>query len=135
MVSRTTVVTATRDRADDLAPTLARPRELDVPVVVVDNGSSDDTVARVRRGFDEVDLPALGHNEGALARNRGVRHATTRTSRSATTTRGGRPTPCRVPRTCSRDTRAGLDRGSHDRGARWRAGPGVRRDGPVGAGR
>lgn len=77
MVSRTTVVIATRDRADDLARTLTRLRELDVPVVVVDNGSSDDTVARVRREFDGVDVLPLGHNEGALARNHGVRRATT----------------------------------------------------------
>ncbi|NUT49588.1 MAG: glycosyltransferase [Saccharothrix sp.] len=76
-MGQTTVVIATRDRADDLTRTLGRLRPLDVPVVVVDNGSSDDTVARVRREFAGVDVLALGHNEGALARNRGVRHATT----------------------------------------------------------
>ncbi len=77
MVPQTTVVIATRDRVDDLVRTLARLRSLDVPVIVVDNGSSDDTVARVRREFDQVEVLALGRNEGALARNHGVRHATT----------------------------------------------------------
>jgi GT2 family glycosyltransferase len=76
-VSQTTVVIATRDRADDLARTLTRLRPLHVPVIVVDNGSSDDTVARVRREFDQVEVLALGHNEGAPARNHGVRHAST----------------------------------------------------------
>ncbi|MBB5800708.1 GT2 family glycosyltransferase [Saccharothrix ecbatanensis] len=76
-MSRTTVVIATRDRVDDLTRTLTRLRELDVPVVVVDNGSTDDTVARVRQHFDQVEVLALGRNEGALARNQGVRRATT----------------------------------------------------------
>ncbi|MFI9009288.1 glycosyltransferase family 2 protein [Actinosynnema sp. NPDC053489] len=73
----TTVVIATRDRADDLVRTLTRLRELDVPIIVVDNGSSDDTVRRVRDGFERVEVLALGRNEGALARNHGVRHAST----------------------------------------------------------
>ncbi|WP_447009962.1 glycosyltransferase family 2 protein [Saccharothrix hoggarensis] len=77
MVAQTTVVIATRDRADDLVRTLARLGELDVPVVVVDNGSSDDTVARVRRDFPDVEVIPLSHNEGALARNHGVRRAAT----------------------------------------------------------
>lgn len=68
---------ATRDRADDLVRTLGRLRETAAPVVVVDNGSSDDTVERVRREFRDVEVLALGRNEGALARNRGVRHAST----------------------------------------------------------
>ncbi|WP_443217030.1 glycosyltransferase family 2 protein [Saccharothrix sp. ALI-22-I] len=77
MVPQTTVVVATRDRVDDLRRTLTRLRELDAPVIVVDNGSSDDTVARVRREFDQVEVLALGRNEGAVARNHGVRRATT----------------------------------------------------------
>ena len=71
------MVIATRDRADGLMGTLSRLRALDVPVIVVDNGSSDDTVARVRREFEQVEVLALGRNEGALARNHGVRHAAT----------------------------------------------------------
>ncbi|PSL53851.1 GT2 family glycosyltransferase [Saccharothrix carnea] len=74
---QTTVVIATRDRADDLTRTLERLGELDVPVIVVDNGSSDDTVARVRREFGHVEVLALGRNEGAVARNHGVRRAAT----------------------------------------------------------
>ncbi|WP_219910795.1 glycosyltransferase family 2 protein [Saccharothrix carnea] len=77
MVPQTTVVIATRDRADDLTRTLERLGELDVPVIVVDNGSSDDTVARVRREFGHVEVLALGRNEGAVARNHGVRRAAT----------------------------------------------------------
>ncbi|MBW4717134.1 glycosyltransferase family 2 protein [Saccharothrix obliqua] len=78
MVAQTTVVIATRDRADELVHTLERLRELSVPVVVVDNGSSDDTVARVRRDFPWVDVIELKHNVGASARNHGVRRARTR---------------------------------------------------------
>ncbi|WP_447008390.1 glycosyltransferase family 2 protein [Saccharothrix isguenensis] len=77
MVARTTVVIATRDRVDDLTRTLTRLVALDVPVIVVDNGSTDDTVDRVRQHFDRVEVLALGRNEGALARNHGVRRATT----------------------------------------------------------
>jgi GT2 family glycosyltransferase len=76
-VSQTTVVIATRDRVDELTHTLTRLCDLDVPIVVVDNGSSDDTVARVRREFDGVEVVALGRNAGAVARNHGVRRART----------------------------------------------------------
>ncbi|HEV2777797.1 MAG TPA: glycosyltransferase [Actinophytocola sp.] len=76
-MAETTVVIATRDRADELARTLGRLRELDVPVIVVDNGSADGTVARVRRDFPWVRTVALDRNVGASARNRGVRLART----------------------------------------------------------
>ncbi|MFI9812824.1 glycosyltransferase family 2 protein [Saccharothrix variisporea] len=72
----TTVVIATRDRVADLTRTLTRLAELDVPVVVVDNGSSDDTV-RVSRRFPRVEVLPMGRNLGAIARNHGVRHAST----------------------------------------------------------
>ncbi|RKT54051.1 glycosyltransferase family 2 protein [Saccharothrix australiensis] len=73
----TTVVIATRDRVEELTRTLTRLAVLDVPVIVVDNGSSDDTVERVRRDFPHVEVLPLGRNEGALARNAGVRRART----------------------------------------------------------
>ncbi|CCH32330.1 glycosyltransferase [Actinosynnema sp. NPDC047251] len=76
-MARTTVVVATRDRVGELARTLGFLRELDVPVVVVDNGSTDGTVARVRREFPEVRLIPLERNVGASARNVGVRAAGT----------------------------------------------------------
>lgn len=68
---------ATRDRVNDVLDTLARLRELDVPVIVVDNGSSDDTVSRVRAEFPWTTVLPLGRNHGAVARNYGVRHART----------------------------------------------------------
>ena len=77
-----TVVVATRDRAADLAATLPRH---EAPVVVVDNGSTDATVAvlraegRRRAGAGEPPLRHLrpGGNLGATARNEGARAATT----------------------------------------------------------
>ncbi|MDR6592613.1 GT2 family glycosyltransferase [Saccharothrix longispora] len=76
-MTETTVVIATRDRVEELVRTLGHLRRLSAPVIVVDNGSSDDTVARVRRDFPQVRVLALGHNVGASARNRGVRAADT----------------------------------------------------------
>jgi GT2 family glycosyltransferase len=73
----TTVVIATRNRVDELVYTLTRLRELAVPVIVVDNGSSDGTVVRVRRDFPWVRTFVLARNAGASARNHGVRLAHT----------------------------------------------------------
>jgi GT2 family glycosyltransferase len=77
LVSDSTVVIATRDRVDELARTLEHLRSLSVPVIVVDNGSSDDTVPRLRRDFPWVRVLALSRNVGASARNQGVRAART----------------------------------------------------------
>lgn len=68
------VVIATRDRAERLAGTLRRLRGLPErpPVVVVDNGSRDDTRAMVRARFPEVRLLTRERNRGALARNDGA---------------------------------------------------------------
>lgn len=74
MSGRVTTVVATRDRWPDLAVTLPRHRG---PVILVDNGSTDDTVERVRRQFPHVHVISLEANEGAVARNRGVASART----------------------------------------------------------
>jgi GT2 family glycosyltransferase len=76
---RLTVVIATRDRATSLLRTLRHLEALPerAPVVVVDNGSSDDTVEVVRRQAPRVTLLALPGNWGAGARNVGVEVAAT----------------------------------------------------------
>jgi GT2 family glycosyltransferase len=72
---RTAIVIITRDRADELIHTLGRLHELPErpDVVVVDQGSRDETVARVRRSFPAVRLEELGCDRGAAGRNAGVR--------------------------------------------------------------
>ncbi|WP_026453429.1 glycosyltransferase family 2 protein [Saccharomonospora iraqiensis] len=76
---RTSVVIATRDRAPELARTLGRLRAVRPapPVIVVDNGSGDDTAERVRRDFDGVRLIRNPENVGMAARNLGVEAADT----------------------------------------------------------
>ena len=74
-----TVVVMTRNRRAGLLRSL---RELAAlperpPVVVVDNGSDDGSVAAVRAQFPAVTVLAQPRNLGAPARNVGVRHATT----------------------------------------------------------
>lgn len=76
-MARTTVVIASRNRADSLLRTLARLSELAVPVVLVDNASEDDTVSRVRNDFPNVLLLESAVNRGAVARNLGVQAART----------------------------------------------------------
>jgi GT2 family glycosyltransferase len=73
VTARTTVVIATRNRADELARTLSRLRGLrpPPPIIVVDNGSTDDT-ARRAAGLPGVRLVRLTVNAGAAARNIGV---------------------------------------------------------------
>ncbi len=68
-----TIVVVTRDRAQTLRETL--PRHAPYPVVVVDNGSADETVAVARAAG--VQVVALGRNAGAAGRTAGVRLATT----------------------------------------------------------
>jgi GT2 family glycosyltransferase len=72
-----TVVVATRNRAESLRRTLDRLTAIDVPVIVVDNGSSDGTTCLVRHSFPGVRLVRLSQNQGAQARNIGVRLART----------------------------------------------------------
>jgi GT2 family glycosyltransferase len=68
------VVVASRNRRDDLLASLPRH---EAPVVLVDNGSTDDTVAAVREARPEVTVLPLGRNLGARARTVGAAHAGT----------------------------------------------------------
>jgi GT2 family glycosyltransferase len=74
-----TVVVMTRNRRAGLLRTLRHLAELPErpPVIVVDNGSQDGSVAAARADFPAVTVLALPGNLGAGARNVGVRHATT----------------------------------------------------------
>jgi GT2 family glycosyltransferase len=75
-VDRLTVVLLTYNCAHRLHPVLERLRTLGVPVIAVDNASTDDTVARLRAwpGITVVPLP---RNIGAAGRNEGARRART----------------------------------------------------------
>jgi GT2 family glycosyltransferase len=68
------VVIITRDRAPELLRSLARLHELaERPeVVVVDNGSGDDTAARVRAEFPETRVLRMHADCGAAGRTAGV---------------------------------------------------------------
>ena len=68
-----TVVVVTRDRAETLRATL--PRHAPYPVIVVDNGSGDASVAVARAAGARV--VALGRNAGAAGRTAGVSLAST----------------------------------------------------------
>ncbi|WP_409181093.1 glycosyltransferase family 2 protein [Amycolatopsis sp. VS8301801F10] len=72
-MNRTTVVVATRDRADELARTLTRLSTMDPPppVIVLDNGSADHT-AETAASFERVRVIRSPRNHGATARNQGV---------------------------------------------------------------
>jgi GT2 family glycosyltransferase len=74
-----TVVVMTRDRREQVLRSLQRLHDLPErpPIVLVDNGSSDGTVAAVRSGFPGVRVIALEHNLGAPARTVGVQAADT----------------------------------------------------------
>ncbi|WP_409475045.1 glycosyltransferase family 2 protein [Streptomyces sp. HC307] len=76
---RVTVAMITRNRCRSVLRTLDRLAALPErpPVVVVDNGSTDATVAAVRAHPVGARVLAVGRNTGALGRNLAVRHATT----------------------------------------------------------
>jgi GT2 family glycosyltransferase len=76
---RISVVIATRNRRAELVRTLGRLAALpERPhLIVVDNASSDGTVAAVRMGFPEIELIVLRRNRGAWARNVGVARSRT----------------------------------------------------------
>jgi GT2 family glycosyltransferase len=74
-----TAIVLTHNRRKEVLRTLAhlsilpeRPR-----IIVVDNGSIDGTSSHVARLFPQVTLISLERNEGAAARNIGLRRATT----------------------------------------------------------
>ncbi len=69
-----TVVVASQNRRADLLTTLPRH---EAPVVLVDNASTDGTVAAVRAAHPEVTLLPLGRNHGAHGRTLGVARAGT----------------------------------------------------------
>ena len=69
------IVIVTHNRVATLLGTLRRLAQLpgDYPIVVVDNDSTDGTVAAVRAHFPAVMVVALTSNRGGVARNYGVR--------------------------------------------------------------
>ncbi|HEX5740335.1 MAG TPA: glycosyltransferase family A protein, partial [Pilimelia sp.] len=69
-----TVVVATRNRRDTLLRSLAHHR---VPVVVVDNASTDGTAPAVRAAYPDVCVVPLDRNAGAAARTVGAKLACT----------------------------------------------------------
>lgn len=72
--ARVSVVVLTFNRAPEVARTveMLRRHHPTSPVIVVDNGSSDGTLARLKREFPEIEVVALGKNLGAAGRNAGV---------------------------------------------------------------
>jgi GT2 family glycosyltransferase len=79
MTARLTVVVLSYRRTAELRRTLQHMLALRAPppLVVVDNGSGDDTRAMVGREFPSVRLLAMARNLGAAARNAGVACAAT----------------------------------------------------------
>lgn len=75
-----TVVVATRDRREELLRTLRELARLPerLPVIVVDNASSDGTADAVRAQHPSVEVVRLDRNLGAAGRTQGVRRARTR---------------------------------------------------------
>lgn len=72
--ARVTTVVMTRNRREQLLRSVGRHDE---PVVVVDNGSDDGSVEAVRDAYPWVNVIALDHNVGTVARNLGVEAAMT----------------------------------------------------------
>lgn len=71
---RITTVVISLNRRDDLMQSLPRHA---APVILVDNGSTDDTVSTIRVAYPQVRVVELGKNRGAAARNVGVELAET----------------------------------------------------------
>lgn len=79
MNARLTVVVLTYNRAHEVERTVERLLALPapVPVVIADNGSDDDTVARLARRFPAVRVVECGANLGAAGRNLAVEQVET----------------------------------------------------------
>jgi len=71
---RVTVVVMSHNRREELLCTLPRH---EAPVILVDNGSGDETPAAVRAAMPSIEVIELPHNAGAVARNAGVEAAQT----------------------------------------------------------
>jgi|SRR5215207_9094290 len=69
-----TTVVVSRNRRDELLATLPRHRR---PVILIDNASTDDSVAAVTESVPDVRVIRLSSNHGATARNLGVQLAET----------------------------------------------------------
>ncbi len=76
LADQVTVVLLTFNCAHRLLTILEQLRQLELPIIAVDNASSDDTVALLT-SRPEIDVIALPTNVGAAGRNRGAQRATT----------------------------------------------------------
>lgn len=76
---RISLVVLTYNRADSVCRTLSKLRETcpEIPIIAVDNHSTDDTVARIRHHFPTVEVVTASINTGAAGRNIGVARVTT----------------------------------------------------------
>jgi len=76
---RVSIVVLTHDRRDELLRTLARLACIDarVPIVVVDNASTDGTAEAIAQHHPRVRTVRLAGNAGAAGRNEGARSCTT----------------------------------------------------------
>ncbi len=76
---RVGVSVLTHNRHVEVTRTVERLRALPTrpPIVVVDNGSTDGTAARLARRFPDLDVIRLCRNVGAAGRNVGVEHLRT----------------------------------------------------------
>jgi GT2 family glycosyltransferase len=76
---RISIVVLTFNRCDEVVRTVEYALTLEErpPVIVVDNGSADDTCAVLKQRFPTVEIISLPENIGAAARNFGAHRATT----------------------------------------------------------
>ncbi|SDV49127.1 glycosyltransferase family 2 protein [Chitinasiproducens palmae] len=77
--ARISVVVLTYNRLHEVQQTVARLKALHpaVPLIVVDNGSSDGTAKQLQRLHPDITVVALPENLGAAGRNAGVARVTT----------------------------------------------------------